>query len=914
MQNNISVQNSAHKNQLCEKTGKEQRYPYIISDNQKKYQGEVLNGKKDGYGIEEDNQKKTVYEGEFKEDMYHGQGILYQENNCCFFKGMFENNEKKAGIEILPNGDQYEGEYQNKKYHGKGFLHNSSMSYRYEGDFQNGQRHGFGKEFYKNQSYYVGEFLNNQKHGKGRLQYKDGSYYQGDFVNGMQCGFGIHVTNNREQLKILKFQEYSEYYNQNLILEKEDVEEEDKPEYFYEGEFVQGFKHGIGRFYDDTCSYFYCKWRFNKKVGKILYYNSTEHSYSLFFYKDDLQDIDHFISPFDNPKQLENIVFEIKQMPGFPPYYIDAYKSLIDECGIKGKRLEDIDFAQNQEYLYENQILVRISQHPKLKEMNDLFISEKIEIGQIIFNNLSDYQLVGILDCLCLYPHLYFKVFHSKFDLENIGFFSIKMYIEGEWKEIILDEFLPCLNNEDKSLVFSSSEQFDIGWMLLQKAFAKIFGSYKYFKEMNKKFVQSEEGNFVILKCLQEQYVGISNSYKDLFVKEVEDALKKYQGVQFVFVVSLEQFVVLFGDIYILVGINTNLQNSIDIYDEIPDIQNNDYKYYIQFAINLPTRVFLNVEQNILKEQNNDFVSQIYPCRIVLGQLKENMAKNKRDFLARKFVDKTKDEILVNCHTKQQGSKIQSNNQQQKEQQSDKKKKKLVQYKYIFGKGQIKNKNTFKTIKLDAGEYRLLIQLEGPDSRDLKGKKLLLKMNVNIFSDSLIQLTRIQEPDNFQYQIYYDCILQAENDSKQKDSNQCPFQKTDLSERDNGDQEITISQFYLKKEGTYLQLLSNKSNDRSWRQKIYFRNENMKIVDQQDDNKVFKYYIYIYIFNIQKKKYLKVDLHLLPQNENLIIVQQIKALPYTLEGGEGICIIEKIGNQQNVQKNRDENEDINLNK
>jgi hypothetical protein len=35
-------------------------------------------------------------------------------------------------------------------------------------------------------------------------------------------------------------------------------------EYYYEGDFVDGYKHGIGRLYEPSGSYFYGYWEYNK--------------------------------------------------------------------------------------------------------------------------------------------------------------------------------------------------------------------------------------------------------------------------------------------------------------------------------------------------------------------------------------------------------------------------------------------------------------------------------------------------------------------------------------------------------------------------------------------------------------------------------------------------------------------------
>lgn len=46
-----------------------------------------------------------------------------------------------------------------------------------------------------------------------------------------------------------------------------------KDEWYYEGQFINGYKYGIGRYYFPDGSYYYSRWEYNKKVGKILYYN-----------------------------------------------------------------------------------------------------------------------------------------------------------------------------------------------------------------------------------------------------------------------------------------------------------------------------------------------------------------------------------------------------------------------------------------------------------------------------------------------------------------------------------------------------------------------------------------------------------------------------------------------------------------
>jgi len=56
----------------------------------------------------------------------------------------------------------------------------------------------------------------------------------------------------------------------------------------------------------------------------------------------------------------------------------------------------------------------------------------------------------------------------------------LKLYVDGGWKEIFVDDYIPCSKNQT---LFSTNFKDDIGWLVLQKAISKINGSY--FSEHN---------------------------------------------------------------------------------------------------------------------------------------------------------------------------------------------------------------------------------------------------------------------------------------------------------------------------------------------------------------------------------------------------------------------------------------------
>ena len=50
----------------------------------------------------------------------------------------------------------------------------------------------------------------------------------------------------------------------NKHIDQEDEIHRNNSEYYYEGEFVDGYKHGIGRLYEPSGSYYYGYWEYNK--------------------------------------------------------------------------------------------------------------------------------------------------------------------------------------------------------------------------------------------------------------------------------------------------------------------------------------------------------------------------------------------------------------------------------------------------------------------------------------------------------------------------------------------------------------------------------------------------------------------------------------------------------------------------
>jgi hypothetical protein len=165
--------------------------------------------------------KTVVYEGEFKNLKFHGQGKHV--DNFTTFEGAFENHQFKWG-RITPNPgkvvgwDYVEGEFnfpyvvgEMKKFNVllKGKFKNFRLQgpgearvlgqtpedclSHYKGGFLNGRKNGHGHIKLKSGEEYVGEWQNGLKHGEGFETLQDGETYTGMFQDGRRHGRGTVV-------------------------------------------------------------------------------------------------------------------------------------------------------------------------------------------------------------------------------------------------------------------------------------------------------------------------------------------------------------------------------------------------------------------------------------------------------------------------------------------------------------------------------------------------------------------------------------------------------------------------------------------------------------------------------------------------------------------------------------------------
>ena len=110
-----------------------------------------------------------------------------------------------------------------------------------------------------------------------------------------------------------------------------------------------------------------------------------------------------------------------------------------------------------------------------VREVSRIGIAREIQPKDIIQGSVGDcYFLSSIASIISIYPQLIAQKF--LFDKNPSNYYAIKLFIDGEWKVIKTDDRFPC---KGSTPVYAKPHTQQIWVMLLQKCWAKVFGSFK---------------------------------------------------------------------------------------------------------------------------------------------------------------------------------------------------------------------------------------------------------------------------------------------------------------------------------------------------------------------------------------------------------------------------------------------------
>ncbi|XP_010471961.1 PREDICTED: uncharacterized protein LOC104751660 [Camelina sativa] len=139
-------------------------YYYFVNG---RYEGDWINGRYDGYGIECWS-KGSKYKGQYKQGLRHGYGVYW------FY-----------------TGDSYSGEWCNGQSHGFG-VQTCADGSSFVGEFKFGVKHGLGSYHFRNGDKYAGEYFGDKIHGFGVYHFANGHYYEGAWHEGRKQGYGTY--------------------------------------------------------------------------------------------------------------------------------------------------------------------------------------------------------------------------------------------------------------------------------------------------------------------------------------------------------------------------------------------------------------------------------------------------------------------------------------------------------------------------------------------------------------------------------------------------------------------------------------------------------------------------------------------------------------------------------------------------
>ena len=73
-------------------------------------------------------------------------------------------------------------------------------------------------------------------------------------------------------------------------------------------------------------------------------------------------------------------------------------------------------------------------------------------------------------------PDRIIKLFETT-EVNEYGIYSLKICKNGEWRNVIIDDYFPC--KKDGTPAFSKAQGDELWVLLLEKAWAKLHGSYE---------------------------------------------------------------------------------------------------------------------------------------------------------------------------------------------------------------------------------------------------------------------------------------------------------------------------------------------------------------------------------------------------------------------------------------------------
>jgi calpain-15 len=103
-------------------------------------------------------------------------------------------------------------------------------------------------------------------------------------------------------------------------------------------------------------------------------------------------------------------------------------------------------------------------------------LDQEINPNDIKQGALNNCYFLSVLSALAEYPERIRSLFLSQ-EKNSVNIYGVRLCIDGTWEEIVIDNFFPC-DGRKKSPCFSSGGENNLWVMIIEKCYAKAYGSY----------------------------------------------------------------------------------------------------------------------------------------------------------------------------------------------------------------------------------------------------------------------------------------------------------------------------------------------------------------------------------------------------------------------------------------------------
>ena len=298
------------------------------------FEGDYLNGKKNGKVNQYNYQGKLEFNGEYLNNLRHGKGKQYSYDGYLEFEGEYFYGKKwnGKGYDQL-NNVVYE------LHNGKGYIkeYSSKDKLKFEGEYLNGQRNGKGREYHDfcDKLKFEGEYLNGKKHGKAKEYNENGNLeFEGEYLYDHKLRGKFYINNKLEYegeyLFDRKWNGKGYDGSGNIIYELNNgngkVKEYDKYsiKLQFEGEYLNGLKNGIGKEY-----YSLGELKFEGEYKNGLKWNGKGYD------------------------GKNNIVYELKNGKG----YVKEYDSIVKNLKFEGEYINGQKNGKGKKYDWDGSLI-----------------------------------------------------------------------------------------------------------------------------------------------------------------------------------------------------------------------------------------------------------------------------------------------------------------------------------------------------------------------------------------------------------------------------------------------------------------------------------------------------------------------------------------------------------------------------